>query len=67
MLLLGADVHGNTLGILGLGRIGPAVARRARGFDLRLLHHDAIRDHAASASWGWCTRRRTPSCERPTS
>jgi glyoxylate reductase len=31
------DVHGSTLGIVGCGRIGRAVARRARGFDLRLL------------------------------
>jgi glyoxylate reductase len=32
------DVHGSTLGIVGCGRIGRAVARRARGFDLRLLY-----------------------------
>lgn len=36
--LLGADVSGKTLGIVGLGRIGRAVARRARGFDMRLLY-----------------------------
>ncbi len=35
---LGADVHGATLGIVGHGRIGQAVARRARGFDMRVLH-----------------------------
>jgi len=34
---LGADVHGATLGIVGAGRIGQAVARRARGFDMRVL------------------------------
>lgn len=34
----GADVGGSTLGIVGLGRIGLAVARRARGFDMRLLY-----------------------------
>jgi glyoxylate reductase len=44
MLLLGGDVYGKTLGILGLGRIGRAVARRARGFAMRLLYHDAVRD-----------------------
>jgi glyoxylate reductase len=52
MLLLGADVHGKTLGILGLGRIGRAVARRARGFDMRLLYHDAVRDQAAERDLG---------------
>ncbi|MBZ0286860.1 MAG: D-glycerate dehydrogenase, partial [Anaerolineae bacterium] len=35
--LLGADVSGATLGIIGFGRIGQAVARRARGFDMRVL------------------------------
>lgn len=37
-LLLGPNVSGATLGILGLGRIGQAVARRARGFDMRILY-----------------------------
>lgn len=37
-LLLGADVHGTTLGIAGLGQIGAAVARRARGFGMRVLY-----------------------------
>jgi glyoxylate reductase len=35
---LGAEVHGATLGILGLGRIGRAVARRAEGFSMRVIH-----------------------------
>jgi glyoxylate reductase len=52
LLLLGGDVHGRTLGILGLGRIGQAVARRARGFDMRLLYHDAVRNRAAEAELG---------------
>jgi glyoxylate reductase len=37
-LLLGADVHGTTLGIAGLGQIGAAMARRARGFGMRVLY-----------------------------
>ena len=39
-LLLGVDVHGKTLGLFGMGRIGRAVARRAAGFDMRVLYHD---------------------------
>jgi glyoxylate reductase len=46
-LLWGADVHGKTLGVLGFGRIGRAVARRASGFDMRVLYHDAIRPEPA--------------------
>jgi lactate dehydrogenase-like 2-hydroxyacid dehydrogenase len=41
--LLGAEVWAATLGIVGLGRIGVALARRARGFAMRLLYHDAVR------------------------
>lgn len=39
-LLLGCDVYGKTLGILGMGRIGQAVARRARGFAMDVLFYD---------------------------
>lgn len=39
-LLLGPNVSGATLGIVGFGRIGQAVARRARGFDMRILAYD---------------------------
>lgn len=38
-LLLGREVHGKTLGIVGLGRIGRAVARRAAAFGMRVLYH----------------------------
>lgn len=40
---LGVDVHGRTLGILGMGRIGQAIARRASGFDMRVLYHNRTR------------------------
>jgi glyoxylate reductase len=39
----GQDIFGKTLGILGLGRIGTALARRVRGFDMKLLYHDLLR------------------------
>ena len=39
-LLLGTDVFGATLGIIGYGRIGRALARRASGFDMRILYYD---------------------------
>ena len=41
-LLWGADIHGKTLGVVGFGRIGRAVARRALGFGMRVLYHDAV-------------------------
>lgn len=43
MLLAGQDVHGATLGIIGAGRIGQAVALRARGFGMRILYHNRSR------------------------
>jgi glyoxylate reductase len=43
MTLLGHDVYGATLGIIGLGRIGAAVARRAKGFGMKILYYDVIR------------------------
>jgi glyoxylate reductase len=47
-LLWGNDIHGKTLGIIGFGRIGRAVARRALGFGMRVLYHDAVRADAAA-------------------
>ncbi|HWZ32218.1 MAG TPA: D-glycerate dehydrogenase [Bryobacteraceae bacterium] len=40
-MLVGQDVHHRTLGILGMGRIGQAMARRGSGFSMRILYHDA--------------------------
>lgn len=40
MTLLGVDIQGATLGLVGLGRIGRAVARRALGFDMRVIYYD---------------------------
>jgi lactate dehydrogenase-like 2-hydroxyacid dehydrogenase len=43
LLLLGPDVHGATIGLVGFGRIGQAMARRARGFGMTILYHDVHR------------------------
>jgi glyoxylate reductase len=43
MLMLGHDVHHATLGIIGLGRIGIEVAKRAKGFKMQLIYHDQVR------------------------
>ena len=40
---LGREVSGKTLGIVGMGRIGQAVSKRARGFDMNVLYHDSFR------------------------
>jgi len=43
MMMQGRDVYGATLGIVGLGRIGCAIAKRAKGFDMKVLYHDVVR------------------------
>jgi gluconate 2-dehydrogenase len=53
---LGQDIHHATLGIIGMGRIGKAVARRALGFDMRVLYHNRSRlpegqERALNARW----------------
>jgi len=50
--MLGREVHGSTLGIIGLGRIGRQIARRARGFEMTVLYHNRRRDEAAEVSLG---------------
>jgi glyoxylate reductase len=50
--MLGREVHSSTLGILGMGRIGEQVARRARAFDMRILYHNRRRRPAVEESLG---------------
>lgn len=50
--MLGREVHGSTLGIFGMGRIGRQVAKRARGFDMTILYHNRKRDAEAEALLG---------------
>jgi len=49
---LGTDVYGATLGIVGLGLIGTAVAKRAKGFDMRVLYHSRTRKPDAERDLG---------------
>jgi glyoxylate reductase len=52
MQLTGPDVWGKKLGVVGFGRIGQAVARRARGFDMEVLYHDQYRNESAEKETG---------------
>ncbi len=52
MLLMGQDIHGATLGIAGMGRIGYAMAQRGKGFGMTILYHDAIRNEKAEKDLG---------------
>jgi glyoxylate reductase len=51
-LLLGQDIHHATIGIVGFGRIGKEVAKRARGFDMRILAYDTYRDDESAKDLG---------------
>lgn len=42
-MFIGRDVHGKTLGILGMGRIGTAITKRAQGFDMKVIYNDIHR------------------------
>jgi glyoxylate reductase len=53
-LMISNDVYGKTLGIVGMGRIGQAIARRAVGFEMRLLYHTRNRRPEAEERYG-CT------------
>ena len=56
-LMMGNDLYGKTLGIIGLGRIGQAVARRAKGFSMRILYHNRRPNPEAERELGveYCT------------
>lgn len=48
-LLAGSDIHHKTIGIVGMGRIGEAIARRAKGFGMSVLYHNRSRKYEAEA------------------
>ncbi len=52
MQVFGRDIHGSTLGIVGMGRIGQAVARRARGFGMEVLYHSRSRKQECERELG---------------
>jgi len=51
MFMTGQDVHGATLGIIGFGRIGQAVARRARGFNMKVIYYGRARNPVAEQEY----------------
>ncbi|HZG70556.1 MAG TPA: D-glycerate dehydrogenase [Chondromyces sp.] len=52
MQMTGQDVYGSTLGIIGLGRIGEALVKRAKGFDMRVLYYNRTRKPEKEAELG---------------
>jgi glyoxylate reductase len=52
LILRGQDIHGATLGVIGLGRIGTAVANRAKGFGMKLIYCDPRRKTSTEAELG---------------
>ncbi len=50
--IIGCEIYGKTIGIMGLGKIGKAVARRAKGFGMKILAYDAYPDAAFAAQEG---------------
>ena len=75
LMMVGQDVHHATLGVVGFGRIGQALARRARGFAMRVLYHDMYRPPAeveqelgrSTATWRICSASPTSSPSTPIS
>ena len=51
--MVGVQVNGKVLGIIGLGQIGKKVAKRALGFDMRVLAYDVFKDEAFAKKWGF--------------
>ncbi len=51
-LMMGQDIHGATLGIIGFGRIGQEMARRATGFKMKVLYYDVYRNESAEKTFG---------------
>jgi len=51
-MMLGQDVWGKTIGIIGMGRIGSAVAKRAMGMNMKILYHDVVRNEEAERELG---------------
>ncbi|MBE4907163.1 D-glycerate dehydrogenase [Bacillus luteolus] len=52
MELTGQDIYGATIGIVGMGRIGEALVRRAKGFDMKVLYHNRTRKPEKEAEFG---------------
>ena len=52
MVLLGRDIHGSTLGIIGFGRIGVEMAKRAKGFGMNIVYYDVIRNEEREKEYG---------------
>jgi glyoxylate reductase len=52
MQLAGQDIYGATLGIIGMGRIGEALVKRARGFDMNIVYHNRSRKREAEQELG---------------
>src|ERR1041385_5208778 len=52
MLLTGQDIHHATIGIIGMGRIGYEMAKRAHGFDMRILYSDLNKHEKAERDFG---------------
>jgi lactate dehydrogenase-like 2-hydroxyacid dehydrogenase len=64
--MLGVDLNGKTLGIIGMGRIGQAMAQRARGFDMKIVYHNRSRldaDREDGARWFAALDEMLPHCD----